>query len=297
MLGHIPIELVGAMLQTAAELYLVSDRATVLNIAKSCSIGYTYAIPILYRTLVIDGTNSHLFAPVFNESVPFRIAGGLLSRPATERLCWHVRRLFLGINQMMDPLRFGRLFPQLQAIFGFGDLFLTESDYGQLPSSLRSFHALSIPHVQWIPPPITHLCIFWQFGHLSVNKLVEWFEARVSDTVTHVALELNDDLEPDQEEDFVVTLRYLLGRSATAPVVIRIYSDAINAISIRIMLRTIGNMDAMQRQRVLIWRDEREIRGGFGDINTSKLDAVCGRTPWSEALPETQNELDAAMAD
>ena len=291
------MELVGAMLQTAAELYLISDRATVLNIAKSCGIGYTYAIPVLYRTLVIEDTNTHLFAPVFNESAPFRVAGGLLSRPATERLCWHVRRLFLGINETLDPLRFGRLFPQLQAVFAFGDLFLTKNDYGQLPSRLWSFHALSIPRDQWVPPTITHLCIFWTLDYLSVDELIEWFETRVSNTVTHVALELNVPLEPDQGTDFAVILQYLLGRSATALLAIRIYSKAIDPNSIRIMLKGIGNMDAAQRQRVIVWHDERDIQDGLVDVYTSKVDAICGRTPWSEASPEPQSELDAAMAE
>ena len=292
MFDNMPMELVGAVLQTAAELYLESDRVTVMNITRSCSVGYTFAIPVLYRTLVIEDSNSSLLAPVFDTIVPF--TSGLLSRPATERLCVHVRRLFLNINQKMDVARFSSLFPQLQAIYTFSNG-LTKEISEQLPSSVRSFHTLSAPQNQWVPSSVTRLCIYWYFGNNMITNLTEWLGTSVSNNVTHVALELNDALKLSQEMDCTKALRYLLARDTTAPVVIRLYRKAVYPRSLRVMLRAIGNLDATHQQRVYLWRDKRRIRGGIDDISTSKWDSVGGRTPWSEATPVTQTELEMAM--
>jgi len=291
MLELLPIELVGEVMRTASEIFLERDRATVLNIAKSCILGYNSATPVLYRTVVLSDGHDLLVHIFVDEDTS---TTGILAAAPARRLLPLVKRLFLDHRGNLNKAQFRHLV-NLEAIFTISvDVtFLDDSLWQILPSTVTQFYALSLPYPESLPLSTTHLSCYFFFG--SVADFQQWVSSTVPDSITHVALELNDALTEDSRDDhesgILKLLLFLLARNTHAPVVLRPYKMATDLVSQRVILRAISAISYEDRSRVWMWRDMRLITNFAGDVAASRADSIAGRSPWTEGMPATEEEL------
>jgi len=288
MLELLPIELVGQVLRTASEFFLERDRAVVLNIAKSCILGYNSATPVLYRTVVLSHGHDLLFH-IFVEEDSSTI--GILAAAPARRLLPLVKRLFLDqrINLNKGQLRH---LVNLEAVFTVS-VDVTFLNDAMWPPTVTQFYALSLPYPESLPPSTTHLSCYFFFG--SVADFQQWASSTVPDSITHVAIELNDAVTEDptdeHESGILKLLLFLLARNTHASVVLRPYKLATDPVSQRVILRAISAISYEDRSRVWVWRDMRLITNFADDVAASRADSIAGRSPWTEGMPATEEEL------
>ena len=295
MLDRLPLELVCDILRIAAVMCLPTDRQTIRNIALSCSLAYGSVIPVLYSAFVIDEKNKKHVGEVFEDSPP--LASGVFSIAPSQRLCPHIRRVFVETKLKISSRQLS-LLVNLRSIFSLSldfDALTPESLPDPVPS-LEHFYVLSVDYPPSLPPSVTHVSYYIHIPAPASITVFEDYAKRVfSDTITHVAIELNESIVPSYETPLLSLLKALLGRNSSAPVVLRLYRNAGDNDCERVVLRAIARLELEPlRRRVLLWRDPRPIFDTKDDINISKMDCIVGRTPWEEAEPVSHAELEVA---
>jgi len=296
---QLPLELVLDVLSTAAEVSLSDGcRNVALELARAFSLAYTAVTPILYRTLTVDEHNYEMVLRIFEDQSPVII--GVLSQPPLQRLCVHVRRVFLeGHKSHLDPNHLRQL-RNLSAIYcaSFGHGLFQSDEYQQLARTVKQVYALTTDYPTDLPRSVTHVSFYMQVSGTSEVTEFETLVSSLPPSVTHIALEINMTFELTDgvanegvANKMLELLEDLLARNSTAPVVLRLYSHAAEDGSVKIILDTISRLASSEaRMRVHLWHDERSIDAAQ-DIPTSRLDAIVARTPWSEASVELGNMM------
>jgi len=278
------------VLSIVAEVSLSDGcRDTALELARACSLAYTAVTPILYKTLTVKEDNYQMVLRIFDDQSPAVI--GVLSQPPSQRLCVHVRRVFLLSDEYLITSGLCEL-RNLSAIYccTFNHHLFESNEYEQLAQSITQVYALTTEYPTSLPQSVTHVSYYLPVGdHIELSKLKTRVRSLRS-SVTHVAVEINESLELEDEDadghvvtDMLELLQDLLARNSTAPVVLCLYSDAAEHGSVKIISDIISRLESAEaRMRVHLWHDERKITNNE-DIPTSRRDAIVGRTPWSEA--------------
>ena len=275
------MELVCAVLRTAGDAFLLSDRATMLSMARSFGLAYTVAIPVLYRTLTVDKNNQSKLSKMFGEAQILSNAGGLFAIPSAQRLWRHVRRLFVE-PAVHFPDMYLRHFINLQALYTFRPL--TAARCGHLPtsSSLTHIYTLAAVVSPYSPQSTTHVSFYvgfhGQMGFQDIQALVN-----NSTTITHLAIELGAPLSREREKPLRDFLEAITLRPSVELVAFRIYNEAVKDVHTVGMVRSAARAIHDPTHRVRLWLDRRLIEDIRDDINASKEDAITGRTTWSEA--------------
>lgn len=285
MLEGLPIELIGHILRALAELSIVHDPATVMKIALVGSIGYTAAIPVLYRTLDVKGSNYDAIVRIFDESQPPAAAdgsSGLLQLPPSVRICPHIRRVFV---KGWTEFPYLQLLPNLEMVFTVSNnrhIFLQE-DFPRISKSLTLYASLSSVHPHTLPQTITHASFYIPIRNAS--EFQDHAKDMLHDTITHLAIELNDHVFDRAALHLRELLNFLLCRPTTKIVVLRLYRAAVFAESVAVVIQAIRSLEPVNLQeRILIWMDQRQMESSNIDIATSLHDAMKGRTPWTEGI-------------
>jgi len=296
MLDHLPLELVSDILRVTAEACLQTDHQTILNIALSCSLGYGSAIPALYTSIVVDEKNKDYVCRIFDENTPF--ISGLLHAAPSQRLCHYIRRIFLETNRSLLATEVRHLV-NLHSVFSLTleiDVLPSEL-YPHIAPTLRQLYVLSVVYPKTLPESVTHVSYYVHvWSPRSFGDFEDYVRRVIPDTATHIALELNESIEPSYETSLLSLFKTLLTRNSSAPIVLRLYRNASGETCERVVLRAIARLGQEQlRRRVKLWRDARPMVENEDDINTSKLDCIAGRTPWEEAESVSQAELEAAQ--
>jgi len=295
---QLPLELVLDVLSTAVEVSLSDGRRNVaLELARAGSLAYTAVTPILYRTLTVDEHNYEMVLRIFQDRSPVVI--GVLSQPPLQRLCVHVRRVFLEGEWHLDPKHLCQ-FRNLSAIYcaSFGHGLFQSDGYQQLARTVKQVYALTTDYPTDLPRSVTHVSLYMRVSSTFEVTEFETLVKSLPPSVTHIALEINTTFELTDgvanegvANKMLELLKDLLARNTTAPVVLRLYSHAAEDGSMKIVLDTISRLESSEaRMRVHLWHDERSINAAQ-DIPTSKLDAIVGRTPWSEASVKLGNMM------
>ena len=293
LLARVPIELIHVILRASAEDCGATNRAVVNSISRTCRLGYTIAIPLLYRVVVVNVPDyTTLYKCLFDEQSPF--TEGVLCEPAVRRLCPLVQHLVLRTPDSLSPLTSDHTnwLTRLSSIF---------VDYPnpavRLPTDIlgptRVHYSNRYPKV--LPPSVTHVSFSPEFD---VNGNILWHEFMFlqegdnwSPTVTHVSLEFNQRIR--MHEDFQLTnlLDCILNVPEIELIVLHLSGDALHPESLNMALISLcGVQDC---NLVQLWADDRQFDSyGHGTvIDIMIADAYAGRTPWMEARALTDEEL------
>jgi len=300
MTEYLPIEIVGHILRVLAEMSILDNRETVLRIALMGSIGYTVAIPVLYRTVSVTISNLSFITRIFDDSEQAAASGGpggVLQPSRTSRLCPYVRRIFVDASSSFPYLR---LLPNLEMVVTITSnrgIFPSE-DFSHLSKSLTQYTSLTTAYLYTLPPTITHASFYINVWAASVfTDFRKYASLTLHDTITHLAIELNDPIYEEAALQLRKLLAYLLRRSSTALVVLRLYRDAVLPDSMAAVLWAIHGLPVLPddlQARLLIWRDQRKIDTVISDMKTSLRDAIEGRTPWMEGRIVSHADLEDA---
>lgn len=294
MAAYLPIELVGEIWRVAAELFIETEHRTVLNIAAACTIGYHAAIPVIYRTLLMTHDGAELVMRIFNTD--FISGSPTLSASPAQRLCPLVRRLCAfkvpdGLNT--DDLKY---LTGLEMIWDSLDSFLL----APLAPTLTHLFVYTTNWPQWIPSTLTHVSIYCFFGsdwEVRRNKLRAYTVDTLPEGITHFALSFCYPLAQELAAELDVLMQFILARKSIKIFCIWLFGDAIEDLNYRQLLCAIATLHVDDRRRIQIWRDTRIFPAGSREIKlAAEMDAVAGRTIWTEARPVTQAELTAATS-
>ena len=291
MLEGLPIELVGQILGLLAEMSLMNNRGMVLQIALIGSIGYAAVVPVLYRTVEMNESNSKAVEYMFSEdATPF--TRGLLQPPPALRLCPHVRRIFVKTNTSFPNFRLLSNLETVATVSGNRSI-LPQKDFSKLARSLAHYVSLTVVHPEELPPTVTHASFYihlWEASALGIFQ--EYAQATFRDTLTHIAIELNEAIHYNYEQQLIKLLSFLISRPTTVLVVLRVYRAASRPKSVAAVARAIWKLAGNSRQRIMLWRDRRRIDTVADDITTSLRDIMEGRMPWTEGQPLSDDDLD-----
>jgi len=294
LLASLPVELVHEILRIGADDCGATNRSTVDSISRTCRLGYTLAIPFLYRVFVVDFSDyTMLYARMFEEQSVF--ADGVLSVPAVRRLCPLVQHLVLRTPDSLSPLNADRFnhFTSLSSII---------VNYPRpaviLPRDIRGpthvHYGDRCPRI--LPPSVTHVSITIALNVMNEIDLGEFRDLDEEDnwspTVTHVSLEFSERIR------YAYQLTGLLDSFLRLPnieqVVVRLFTGALHPRSQVMTLR--GIYDAEDRSRVRLWADNRWFDEDGAVIDTMVADAYAGCTPWTKAWALTDEELAPAAS-
>jgi len=291
MLEGLPIELVGQILGLLAEMSLMNNHGMVLQIALIGSIGYAAVVPVLYRTVKMNESNSKAVEFMFSEdATPF--TSGLLQPPPAVRLCPHVRRIFVKTNSSFPNFRLLSNLETVATVSGNRSI-LPQKDFPKLARSLAHYVSLTVVHPEELPPTVTHASFYihlWEASALGIFQA--YAQATFRDTLTHIAIELNEAIHYNYEQQLIKLLSFLISRPTTVLVVLRVYRAASRPKSVAAVARAIWKLAGNARQRIMLWRDQRRIDTVADDITTSLRDIMEGRMPWTEGQPLSDHDLD-----
>ena len=292
MLDKLPIELVGAVLASAAEDLIYHDRATLLSIALSSSIGYTSSLPSIYRTLVIHGHNLSAVDSLFEEAYS-SIGGGRLSEAPSHRILPLIRRVFIGPDAE-SAAKYLRHLPKLETLYTCTVGRMTDLAKEPLSRTFAQIFVLAAEALWTIAPTVTHVSYFY---HFQMPAFQTYTKESLRDHVTHVAIELNNSVGVEAENHFVDALEFLLRRTPRTTVALRLYRIATEPETRALVFRVLRAVAADDLHRVLLWFDIRPVENNDADIELSRQDALIGRTPWSEGRAVALEEMDGAEAE
>jgi len=292
MLDQLPVEIVVEILRMTAELVRMTDVQTALNIARSCTIGYRSATPVIYRMISVNRHNADRLEAIFDED--FCGTGLAISDSPAQRLCPLVKTLFLGNLGCINSERIAKLV-NLDAIH---TVIHTNTLMTACSPTVTHCYILGHGSNQSISASVTHLSIYLSFHRSDVGRFVENYLSRmIPETVTHIAIEISGPVLATQKTSLHKIMEFLTLRHKPAPVIFRLYSDAIKPSSFSMVLCVIHALEPQQRQQVLLWRDHRAVASIDEDLGLLRRDAFDGKTPWTEATAVMEDELQAAIAD
>jgi len=294
LFASLPVELVHEILRMSADDCGATNRATVNSISKTCRLGYTIAIPFLYRVFVVDVSDyTTLYSRLFEEQSAF--PDGVLCEPAVRRLCPLVQHLVLRTPESLSPLTADSFnyFTRLSSIF---------VNYARpavwLPIDIRGptrvHYGDRCPRI--LPPCVNHVSITIVLNVMNEIDLVDFRDLDEEDswssTVTHISLEFSERIR------YAYQLTGLLDSFLRLPkieqVVVRLFTGALHPRSQVMTLR--GIYDAQDRSRVRLWADNRWFDEDGTAIDTMVADAYAGCTPWTKAWALTDEELAPAAS-
>jgi len=287
--ARLPVELIHEVLFMSADACGANNRATVASIARACCLGYTIAIPRLYRVVVANLSNYiKLYACLFEEHSTF--TNGILREPAVRRLCPLVQHLVLRASHSLSrltPDRFQHL-NRLSSIFFDCPAVIPPHILG----TTRIHFGVGQPRS--LPSSVTHMSFSVPFEHYSYledflvfDETGDW-----SPAVTHLSLEFNDRIRHDDQ--LTSLLENLLDLPNIEQIVIRLSGEALNHKSRAVILRSIHPVG--DDNRIRLWDDYRQLDGEEANIKAVVADAYLGRTPWTEAHALSENELEEAAS-
>jgi len=187
-----PIELVGVILQEAVELFIASDRHTVVSVALTAKFIYRLVRPILFRRLVVTQRNKDRISQ-------------LLRRNEINDLV-----LDLGFAEdYWDPGPIAFTLKNLRCLRGY-TYWVDKMLEGLPPSSQSSLRKLQLwqtyptDGVQ-IPPSVTHLCLYNSVVEPpSPEQVMAWVAAIPA--LTHLGLDFVVFVNPDRLDDSSLSL-------------------------------------------------------------------------------------------
>ena len=285
MLECLPLELVVGILRHAAEIFLSTERQTVVALAQTAKLVYNVVAPILYRRIVVTQANINLLGAFFRN---------LDLSPL-------VRHLALTAPEWTPPEDVIVRWTQLQSLTGAAaPIQFVLNHLGPVGRmSLTKIQYWNSPLLDNVPPSVTHACIYVgdADNHHSFRAVVGWIDALPA--LTHVAIELvarNGTREREWpsvalslDESLVAVLRNKGGRQ-------------IQRLSIRLGGKLaeeafwLAFVDRLRLQtghsagdpRIELWRDQRVVTDFEDDVRASIQDAYAGVDVWTESRPLTE---------
>ena len=284
MSDSLPMELILAILTDAAELFVVSDRASVCSLALTASFVRDIIRPILFRRMVVTDKN----ARAVGTALEIGTAGSLVLD-----LC-----LSYGSWEPQDQIVAG--FTQIRCLRGYPDVM--ERILPRLPASAqKSLFKLQLwddELVRNIPPSVTHVCLFFDRPRPPMLGPVEsWLSALPS--ITHIGCELVTRRTEQARWDAPATanelaqdLQDLISAAKSRPVEFhfRLCGNISDALWAGYIGRICANSEQAGKvlqldQRISLWRDTRIIDTLSDDLEACYIDAHAGVDVWSEARP------------
>jgi len=300
LFASLPVELVHEILRVSVKDWGATNPAAVNSISKTCRLGYTIAIPFLYRVFVVDTSDyATLYDRLFDEQSAF--TDGVLCEPAVRRLCSLVQHLVLrtrGSLSVLTPDHFKYLH-RLSSIIV--DCINPAFDF---PTSI---HGATRVHFgdgfpRQLPPSVTHISFSITINRNGIIESIDHEfnvlddEDNWSSTITHVSLEFCEGIV--YESEITELLLCFLCRPEIEMVVVHLMGDALHPRSRDMALRGIYDLQDCDRDRVQLWTDRRWVDKDHEDIDITVSDVYEGRAPWMESWRLTKQELaEAAMVD
>jgi len=287
-LARLPVELIHEVLRISADDCGATNRPTVNSISKTCRLGYTIAIPFLYRVVVVDVPDyTSLYKLLFDEQSVF--TDGILCKPAVRRLCPLVQHLVLREPGSLSPLtpdHFGHL-NWLSSIF---------VNYvrpaANLPTEIlgptRVHFDDGLPRL--LPPSVTHVSLSIP---IKFDGLIDLDEFRILDeednwspNVSHVSLAFNERIR--DEHQLTRLLNYFLNLPSIDKVVVHLSESALDQDSQDVAI--CGIFGAQDLSRVLLWTDHGWLDEDGRTLDATVANAYADRTPWTEARAWTARD-------
>jgi len=258
-LTSLPVELVREILRVSVEAWGATNPGAVDSISKTCRLGYTVVIPVLYRVVVVDVRDyTTLYARLFDSQSAF--TEGVLCEPAARRLCSLVQHLVLrtrGSLLALTPDHFKQL-NQLSSVLV--DFISPVFDFPTIVNGATRVH-ISDGFPEQLPPSVTHVSFSIPFvGDGRISMVSGKFdtlddEHNWSPTITHVSLEFTGSIAYETEiSDF---LDCFLCRPEIEMIVVHLIEDAVHPRSRDMALRGIYDVQDCDRDRVQLWTDHR----------------------------------------
>jgi len=281
---HLHTELVFKIFHTAAELFVESDRKSVLSIAVSCHVGYHSVIPVLYRTLLMTRGRGDLAMRVFRVRVNPAVKNSMLRVPPSERLCRLVRRLCITETPSGFSATHIRRLTGLHTLY---DSALIEPLLNlALVPTLRHVCEWTERWPQALPRAVTHLTLFYPLKpllepHLTSAKV--YLATKLPECLTNLAISFSDSLAShDYAIQMVVNiLWHAFKHKSLRHVVIRLSQNAASRTNQDLVWRAINTLPVQHRAKAEIWLDLRQ-GSNEGQMLPAISDAVAGRTPFTE---------------
>ena len=288
----LPIELVLEIFRHASEIFVASDRASAVALAKASRLAYTIVRPILLRRVAITDNNADA---IDNLLLDTESAALILDFNITTGDC--------------DPMTL-RIYNLTNIRCIRGIAVLVRKTIAQLPESGRA----SLFKIQlWdagmhpIPPLITHLCLYsTAVDDASLPRILECVNSTPS--LTHLGCEfvVRTDSEGSlfQPETLVTCLRAILdaGGSQILQVAVRLCGHIVatdvlwDAYLMALWAADIEEPSGNWAHRVHLWRDVRCFNDSSDDVAASIADGMAGVDVWSEARPLQTLLADADVA-
>jgi len=293
MSEELPVELVCEMLRTAAEVFLLSDRQTVLNIALTGTLGYGAATPILYRTLCVVKDSIENIFRIFDDGQSASSNGsGILRDPPSRRLCPLVRRLFLNHERDLPIEDFKKL-ANLERILMYHGYLQLKTIEG-LPPSFTHVGVLSQTNCYFATPSVTHISYYWDNHHdyksdsnMESQVLGGLLMRPAAGGVTHIALDICVELVGNVVDDLRRAVQVILARPKTKILALHLLDEAATPHSCKTLLEMM--QEAVQseemRRRVVLWLDPRSVDDDKEDIRVCVRELILGRDVWTEGRP------------
>jgi len=287
-LARLPVELIHEVLRISADDCGAKNRSTVNAISRTCCLGYTIAIPFLYRVVVVDVPDyMALYKHLFDEQSAF--TDGIVCKPAVHRLCPLVQHLVLR-----EP---GSLLPLTPDHFGHLNRLSSISINYVRPAVNLPTEILGPTRVHFddglprlLPPSVTHVSLlipieFDGFIDLDEFRILDE-EANWSPTVTHVSLRFIEGIR--DEHQLTRLLNYFLNLPSIEKVVVHLSESALDQDSQDVAI--CGIFGAQDLSRVFLWTDYDRLDEDGRTVDATVDDAYADRTPWTEAREWTARD-------
>jgi len=282
MLESFPTELVMAIIVEAAELFVVSDRATVHSLALTARYVFYLIRPILLRRFFISDSN-HLQV---DRVLADQEAGALVLDLNIASSLW------TATPEVFNCLKNLRCIRGLSETIKTAIPLLSES----AKSLLREIQLWDDELIPNVPLGITHICLDpLGLGNPPLSYLVPWL--RFVPSITHIGVEMvvrGDHRMSISPDDLARGLGCTLtaGGPRLQRVAVRICGEPSDdepwerlIVVLKSWSRT-DDMVAMKAdQRVVLWRDRRVFKDWSEDTQAAINDPLAGIDIWTSARP------------
>jgi hypothetical protein len=305
MSDKLPVEIVEIIMYSAARAFVIEDRASVVSLAISCSTAYHAVAPHLYSVMWCNNDNSLHITQLFADANVIE-GGARLQGTSASRVARHVRMITYTTTNRVYPInaRDIELFTALESALVSG-----EFAHNVLRSrALRSLEIWDVTsghrNMRSRLPAMTHYAIITapddpdRSPPRELGPLAEFLQEHTQ--LTHIGVVILLYKRLSLGENWVGRvargIQQVLEHSHVAVLAFYI-GGASRELTNNLELCTLGAIAShmrgspQDRERVRIFRDERQLVDHDGLGRARMADANAGIDLWTKARPLLQWEL------